>query len=190
MKKSTTGLTIIMICIIVLVVGVYAYLSNQEKEEKAEANMTVVQETLSRDLQNDYPATPKEVVKYYNQLLTCFYNEECTEEEITELGYKARELYDEELLAENEPDTYMIRLRGDIQDYKDNKRRITSSAVAASTSVIYDTLDGDSFARILCGYNIKEDTTSYPLKQVYLLRQDENKRWKIYGWEDAAMIQE
>lgn len=190
MKKSTTGLTIIMICVIVLVVGAYAYLSNQRKVEKAEANMTLVQEALSRDLQNDYPATPKEVVKYYNQLLICFYNEECTEEEITDLGNKARILYDEELLAENEPETYMVRLRGDIQDYKDNNRRITSAAVAASTSVVYDTLDGDSFARILCGYNIKEDTTNYPLKQVYLLRRDEEKHWKIYGWEDAAMIRE
>lgn len=190
MKKSTTRITIAMICLIVLLVALYAYLSNRRKEERTETVMTPVQEAMSRDLQNDYPATPKEVVKYYNQLLMCFYNEECTEDEITELGEKARELYDAELLEENQPETYMVRLRDDIQDYKENKRRITSSAVAASTSVVYDTLDGHSFARILCGYNIKEDKENYPLKQVYLLRRDEDKRWKIYGWEDAAMIQE
>lgn len=190
MKKSTTRATIIMICLIVLLVAFYAYLSNRRREEKAEAIMTPIQEALSRDLQNDYPATPKEVVKYYNQLLMCFYNEECTEEEIVDLGEKARVLYDAELLEENQPDTYFVRLRGDIQDYRENKRKITSSAVAASTSVIYDTLEGHSFARILCGYNIKENTTNYPLKQVYLLRRDEDKHWKIYGWEDAAMIQE
>lgn len=190
MKKSTTKVTIIMICLIVLVVVFYAYLSNKEKAEKAEAVMTPVQEALNRDLLNDYPATPKEVVKYYNQLLVCFYNEECTDEEITDLGQRARDLYDEELLEVNQQDTYMTRLRGDIQDYKDNKRRITSSAVAASTSVVYDTLDGHSFARILCGYNINENGQNNSLKQVYLLRRDEDKRWKIYGWEDSSMIRE
>lgn len=190
MKKTTTRVTVIMICLIVLLVALYAYLANKQKKEKSEAVMTPIQEALSRDLINDFPATPKEVVKYYNQLLVCFYNEECTEEEIEELGQKARELYDAELLEENQPATYMMRLREDIEDYKENKRRITNSSVAASTSVVYDTLDGYSFARILCAYTIKEETTSFPLKQVYLLRRDEDKRWKIYGWEDASKIQE
>lgn len=190
MKKTTTRVTVIMICLIVLLVALYAYLANKQKKEKSEAVMTPIQEALSRDLINDFPATPKEVVKYYNQLLVCFYNEECTEEEIEELGQKARELYDAELLEENQPATYMMRLREDIEDYKENKRRITNSSVAASTSVVYDTLDGYSFARILCAYTIKEETTSFPLKQVYLLRRDEDKRWKIYGWEDASKIRE
>lgn len=190
MKKTTTRVTLIMMCLLVLLVTLYAYLANKRKVEKAEAVMTPIQEALSRDLKNDFPATPKEVVKYYNQLLVCFYNEECTEEEIAKLGQKARELYDAELLEENQPEIYMIRLRNDIEDYKENKRRITNSSVAASTSVVYDTLDGYSFARILCAYNIKEDSNNIPLKQVYLLRRDEDKRWKIYGWEDASKIKE
>ena len=190
MKKVTPKLVIVFICFIVLLVGYYAYLANKEKEAKKEAALTVVQETLSRDLEYDYPATPKEVIKYYNEILRCFYNEDCTEEEIESLGQKARELYDEELLEANEYGTYMIKLKSDIEDYKDNKRRITSFAVAASTNVDLFEEDGFDFARISCAYNIMEGEISNFTRQVYLLRKDDDNRWKIYGWEDAANLEE
>ncbi len=166
-----------------MVVGFYAYLSGRARESKAEISMTVIQSTLSRDLENDYPSTPKEVIKYYNSILKCFYNEEATDEEIEELAYKARELYDDELLEQNEEELYLIRLREDIQGYKDNKRRITSMSVAASTNVDFFTQNDFDFARIHCGYNIMEAGTNRSTVLVYLLRKDENKKWKIYGWD-------
>lgn len=189
MKKSTTRWIVIFICMLIAAVGYYAYLSNRTRTEKEEAAMTVVESTLSRDLSMDYPATPKEVIKYYNQILRCFYNEDCTEEEIEQLGNKARQLYDEELLAQNSEEDYISRLKLDIQGYKDKKRTLSSASVAASTSVVYDTIDGYSFARILCGYSIKDKDNSYPVKQVYLLRKDDEKKWKIYGWEDASKLE-
>lgn len=189
MKKSTTRWIVIFICMLIAAVGYYAYLSNRTRTEKEEAAMTVVESTLSRDLSMDYPATPKEVIKYYNQILRCFYNENCTEEEIEQLGDKARQLYDEELIAQNSEDDYISRLKLDIQGYKDKKRTLSSASVAASTSVVYDTIDGYSFARILCGYSIKDKENSYPVKQVYLLRKDDAQKWKIYGWEDASKLE-
>lgn len=183
MKNKSTKITVIVIIVVVFVVGYYAYLSGREQDRKEEAALTVVQDTLSRSLELDYPPTPKEVIKYYNEILKCFYNEECTEEEIEALGNKARELYDAELLAINEQEIYLMNLKADIQDYKDNKRRITSASVASSTSVVTFEEDGYEFARIMCGYNIMERDVSHPSNQVYLLRKDENKHWKIYGWE-------
>lgn len=190
MKKVTPKLVIVFICLIVLLVGYYAYLANQKKEAKQEAAMTVVQATLSRDLKYDYPSTPKEVIKFYNEILRCFYNEKCTDGEIEELGQKARELYDEELLEANEYGPYMIKLKSDIEDYKNNKRRITSFAVAANTNVDFFEEDGYSFARISCAYNIMEGEVSKPTRQVYLLRKDADNHWKIYGWEDAVNLEE
>lgn len=187
-RNSTTKFTIIIICMVALVVGYYAYLSNRSMERRSEADMSVVESVLSRDLVNDYPATPKEVVKYYNEIMKCFYNEECTDQEIDDLGQKARELYDAELLEANELGTYMMNLRAEIQNYKDKGRRLTSASVAASTSVKFYEVDGYSFARILCGYNIMEDRKNYAVKTVYLLRRDEDRRWKIYGWESADKV--
>ncbi len=183
MKNKTTKLTVIAIFLVILIVGYYAYLSNRTREQKEDATMTVVQNTLCRRLDIDYPPTPKEVIKYYNEILKCFYNEECTEEEIEALGNKARELYDEDLLAINDTEVYFINLKADIEDYKKNQRRITSAAVAASTNVDFYEKDGFEFARIMCGYNIMENSVNKPSGQVYLLRRDEEKHWKIYGWE-------
>ena len=69
MKKSTTRTTVIFIFLIAAVVGYYAYLSNKSRSVNAEDSMTTVQETLSRNLTNDYPSTPKEVIKYYNEIM-------------------------------------------------------------------------------------------------------------------------
>lgn len=190
MKKATPKFVIIMICLVLLVVGFYAYLANKEKEAKQETKLTAVQETLSRDMEHYYPSTPKEVIKYYNQIMKCFYNENCTEEEIDALGQRARDLYDAELLEANELGTYMMQLRADIKEYKEKKRIITNATVAASTSVDFFEEDGFSFARIVCIYNILEGDTNKPTKQVYLLRKDEELRWKIYGWMDAAFLEE
>lgn len=183
MKNKATKFTIIAIVLVVLIVGYYAYLSGKQQDSKEEAAFSMVEITLSKSLELDYPPTPKEVIKYYNEILKCFYNEECTEEEIEALGNKARELYDAELLANNEQEIYLMNLKADIQDYKDNNRRITSAAVASSASVVTFEEDGYEFARIMCGYNIMEGDKNHPSNQVYLLRRDENKLWKIYGWE-------
>lgn len=183
MRNKNTRIAIIVVLVIIAVVGYYAYLSNRSRTQKDEAKLSAVQTVLSKSLEFDYPPTPKEVMKYYNEIVKCFYNEECTEEEIEALGNKARELYDEELLANNEQEVYMINLKADIQDYKDNNRRITSTSVASSANVDYFSEDGYDFARIMCGYSIMENGVSVSSGQVYLLRKDEDKHWKIYGWE-------
>ena len=188
MKKTTTKATIIFVCLIAAVVGYYAYLSNRSYNVKAGAEMSPVELVLNRDMKNDYPATPKEVIKYYNEILKCYYNEECDEDQIDELGVRARELYDSELLEANELGGYLVRLRRDVQEYKDHKRRISYATVSASTNVFFFEEDGYSFARISSGYTISEGGTNYPSNQIYLLRRDENKQWKIYGWKDAEEV--
>lgn len=190
MKKTTTRVIITFVCLITLLLGYYAYLSNKDRQTKEDTVMTSVQEALSRDMKNDYPSTPKEVMKYYNELLKCFYNEDCTEEEIDDLGERARELYDAELLEANEFGTYLMRLRAEIADYREKGRRIASSSVAASTNVDFFEEDGFEFARILCVYNVMEGEVSNSIRQMYLLRKDEDRHWKIYGWENAANLEE
>ena len=154
MKKtntSVTKITVLFIFLLVLVVGYYAYLSGTHRTEQQEAVMSEIDTALSRNLENNYPSTPKEVVKYYNDLMKCFYNEDCTEEELQELGKKSLQLFDEERRENNEEESYLIRLQGEVQNYKKNKRKITSGAVGSSTDGEYYTADGYSVARIDCG---------------------------------------
>ena len=132
-----TKITIFLVFLIILVVGYYSYLSGKNRTEQQEAVMSEVDTALSRDLNNNYPATPKEVIKYYTDLIKCFYNEDCTAEEIQELGRKSLQLFDEELRENNEEDTYLTRLQGEIKNYQDKKRKITSISRAPSTTVDY-----------------------------------------------------
>lgn len=187
-KKITVSVTVVLILVIVGVVGYYAYLSGRSRTLTEEASMTAVETVLSRNMEYDYPSTPKEVLKYYNEIQKCFYNENCTEEEIEALANRARELYDAELLENNELGTYLTRLKAEIKDYKDKKKTITSVAVAASTNVERFEQDGYEFARIYCGYNVREGSSNEQIREVFLLRKDENKRWKIYGWEAADKV--
>ncbi len=188
MKKSTTILAILCMLLIVGVVGAYAFFANRARVRSQETVMTPVQLVLSRDLKKDYPATVKEVVKYYTEIEKCFFNEECTEEEIEQLGMQARELYDEELLGFNDVDTYLIRLKADVRSFKDSGKRISSVSVAASTSVDFFTEDGHEFARIYCGYMVMDSNQGVAEARVFLLRRSDGKHWKIYGWENANKV--
>lgn len=188
MKKTTLRVTIILFVFIVCVVGYYSYLSGKSRDAANDAALSTVQLVLSRDLQNDYPATVKEVLKYYTEIEKCFYNEEYTDEELEALGMQARGLYDAELLAANEVEGYLQKLKDDIAVFKTNKRVITSAAVAASNNVFFFEEDGYEFARIHCGYTITENGINNNIGIVYLLRRDANKKWKIYGWESVGNL--
>lgn len=189
MKKSTMRVTVILIVVIAGLVGLYAILMNRARTEAAQAAMTPVQSALNKDLDKNYPATVKEVIKYYAEIEKCFYNEDCTDSEIEALGVQARKLYDSELLANNEMAGYLTKLKEDIKDFKEAKRRLISVSVAASTNVDYFSDDGYDFARIYCGYTVKEsDGRSASEGRVYLLRRDEDRHWKIYGWDAADNV--
>ena len=188
LKPRATRITIIIVLMIMAVVGYYAFLSGRAKERKADANMTAVEAALSRNLDKDYPPTPKEVMKYYNEIMKCYYAEDTSEDDLEALGLKARGLFDQKLLEANEVGSYLISLKEDVQSYKDAKRKVTNAGVASSTNVDYYTRDGYSFARLLCTYNVNENGTSETQRIVYLLRKDTEKRWKIYGWDFEANV--
>ena len=181
--KFTTQTAIIVMVLIVAVVGYYCCLVNRSNRSAQENTPTTVENVLLRDLENNYPPTPKEVIRYYNDIVKCFYNEGCSQEELQELARKARGLYDQELLDHNEWDTYIFNLEAEIQDFKNNNRKISNISLAASTDVDEFTQDGFRFAKIRCGYNILQGRKSSSTVQVYLLRRDGDGHWKIYGWE-------
>lgn len=186
--KFTTQTAIIVMVLIVAVVGYYCYLVNRSNRSAQENTPTTVENVLLRDLENNYPPTPKEVIRYYNDIVKCFYNEGCSQEELQELARKARGLYYQELLDHNEWDTYIFNLEAEIQDFKNNNRKISNISLAASTDVDEFTQDGFRFAKIRCGYNILQGRKSSSTVQVYLLRRDGDGHWKIYGWDLAENL--
>ena len=170
--KSSGGIKIIIVGVILAaIVVVYFYYTANKVDEIREENVqsTQVQTVLLRDLDKNYPPSPKEVVKYFNEITKCFYNEKYT---------------DNELIANKSQEDYLKDLKSDIAEMKMNDRSISSYQVSASTDVEFFTQDGDSCARLYCTYGIRQGTEILQSSVVFILRQDEAKHWKILGWAE------
>ena len=183
--KGVKGI-ILLILMILMIVSYYFYLSNKTKPNKEESTqITVVQSLLLDNLEIKYPPSPKEVVKYYCDITKAFYNETYTDEELTELGLKIRELYGDELLQNNSKEQYLIDLKTDIQSFRQKKCTISSYTTSASTDVDYFSMDGYEFAKLYCMFTLRQETEFKYTTEQFLLRKDESGHWKIYGWDLA-----
>lgn len=184
MKKTGVKLAIIIGILIIFVVGYYYYLSNRQTEQEEQIKeLTQVQEVLLRDMEWDYPPTPKEVVKYYSEITECYYNEEYTDDELENLSRKAMVLFDEELASYNPWVTYIKDLEADIDEFKEKGITILSYSTSPSTDVDYYENDEGEWARLRCSYTLKQGTKTQKVNEIFLLRKDADGRWKIYGWD-------
>lgn len=187
MKKSG-GIKLLIIGIILaaLVVGYFYHLSNKTKNVQEEVvESTLVQTILLRDLDKNYPPSPKKVVEYFNELAKCMYNEKYTEDEFYSLALKAMSIYDDELNSNKSFEEYIEDLKSDIDNFKALDQSISSYTLPASTEVVFFTEGGSSCARLYCNYNIRKGTDKFYSDVVFILRQDEDKRWKILGWDES-----
>ena len=186
MFKGTKGM-VILVFLVLLVLGYYFYLSNRSMPEKTEEisveTMTASQKVWSRNLETNYPPSPREVVKYFSEITECHYNEEHTDEELRDLGLKMREIYDDDLVANQTEEMYLSLLKSDVEEYKQNNRTISHFSPSSSVDVETFTKDGYECAKLYCVYDINQDGLLYQTTLCFILRKDENAHYKIYGWK-------
>ena len=183
MKKYIKVIVLSIVCI-GIIVGYYYYLTYRDKKDiENSTELTKVGEVLAKDLEKDYPPTPREVIKFYDKILKCYYNEEYEQEELEEMADQARLLMDEELLKKNPKDQYMLMLEADIKDYKDNERKLVDTTVCDSKEVEYKKVDGRECAYVVSRYFVREGNTYSNSSQKYVLRKDEDGNWKILGFK-------
>lgn len=188
MKGSKVAKTVIIVVVLAAVIlAYYYYLGHRTKRQEVEEAVvaTVVQSVLMRDLEHNYPPTPKEVVKYYAEITECFYNETYSDEELVQLANKIQMLYDAELVANKTQEQYLEDLRNDIAEMKGKQLVIASYEVSASTDVEEFTQDGYSCARLYCTFYLRQpgNGSRVPSLERFILRKDEDGHWKIFGWE-------
>lgn len=185
MKKNNGLKNLILILIMVgLAVGYYFYLANRDvEEEPAETKVTKTQEVLLRDMEKNYPPSPKEVIKYYAEISKCFYDGDYSEEEFLKLADRARDMYDDELKATQTEEEYLKDLRDDIKEFKDNDTVISSFKTSVSTDVQYSTSEKGEMAVLYCMFNLRQGTKMQISNHKFVLRKDAEEHWKILGWE-------
>lgn len=186
--KGTKGM-LILIILVCGIIGYYYYISNREiKKPETEQNVeiTAVQNVLLRNLERDYPPTPKEVVKYFAEITKCLYSETYSDEEFEQLAEKIQEIYDDELVAAKDREAYLKDLKDDITTFRVDKYKITGYYTSSSVDVKEFSEDGYDWARLYCTFYISQGKNRNPNSQErILLRKDAEGHWKIYGWDLA-----
>ena len=189
-KKNIIKTVIIMVIVAAVLIGGYVFMTSQRGRETEQSlenetakEMTAVQKIIAEAPYKEYPATPVQVVKYYNEITKCFYNEKYSDQELTSLSMLSRTLFDQELKNQQSDVDYLVALQADIEVFKASNITIYDSVVSPSTEVEYFTHDGYECARLYSTYTLKSGTVYQSTKEVYILRKDEEGRWKILGFD-------
>jgi len=170
---------------IVAVILILFFINRSQKAEKLKETsletMNEVQKILNMDLENDYPKTPREVAKLHGDMTRLLYSG-IEDDEIEKLAVKIRELCDEEFLEHNPMDQYKKNLYSDIALWLKVGRKIESNFVVNEDKEEIVKKDGNEYATAFISFTITEKGKTSELRK-YLMRKDENKKWKILGWE-------
>ena len=188
MRKGPKSVAVLAVMVIT-VFALYYYLVNKVERADPEVETSAVQDVLLKNLETDYPPTVREVIKYYNEIMNCYYSENPTDEELRKLADKAMELYDAELVNYQDEEMYISDLKAEMASFAASETVLSHVALSSSTAVDYYSYNGRDCAQIRCIYTMRQKTELVTIKEVYVLRKDDGGRWKILGWtpaEDAA----
>lgn len=177
---------IIIIVAIIIIAGVlgafyYSIHSNNANVENS-TEVTELEDLLTEDLEDNYPASPRAVVNEYSRYLVALYNEDYTDDQFNTLTEKMRILLDDDLLEENPIEYFRSNLKSEADSYKSDEWQVTDFVIPSSDEVTYDTVKGNDCALVTVSYYIKQKTTYSKTVQDYVFRQDNEGRWKILGY--------
>lgn len=185
MKNKKKGIIYVLLMLILgsgLIVAFWKMANRNFGDATDATKTTLVSDIITKELEKNYPPTPREVVDLYSQILTCFYNENCSDEEIESLGEQARLLFDTKLLEGNPKEQYFQDLKNEIKEYKKNKCTVVNYNIGESDEVKYVTKDNEKFAMIKAQYFMKNNNEYKRTTEDYVLRKDSDGHWKIYGY--------
>lgn len=186
MKKKSG--VILLIVIAVLIVGAFTFVAfRTPKTVEDVTDVTEKDELMNRNIDVNYPATPREVMKLYNRYLLCLYGVEGGElssEELNVLGKKMRGMYDEELLEGNPEETNLTSLSQELAAFRSSGKVMIQANICGSNEVEFIEVKGSQGALLQASYFIKKGKEEFSRTyQQFLLRKDESGKWKILGFE-------
>lgn len=178
MKK--TRIVILAIVIVAAICTAFYIVNNNSKKESAkEAELTEIQKITTRNMEKDYPATPREVIKFYNRIVKCYYGRQYSDDELEQLADQALSMFDDDLLKKNEKESYIESVKSDAAQYEEDNKSISQTDVCDSNDVKYMTDNGDDIAYVTASYFIKNGSSYTKTYQKYVLRKDDDGDWKI-----------
>ena len=177
--KKTRIVILAIVIVAAICTAIYIVNNNSKKESAKEAELTEIQKITTRNMEKDYPATPREVIKFYNRIIKCYYGRQYSDDELEQLADQALSMFDDDLLKKNEKESYIESVKSDAAQYEEDNKSISQTDVCDSNDVKYMTDNGDDIAYVTASYFIKNGSSYTKTYQEYVLRKDGDGDWKI-----------
>lgn len=169
---------IAMLIMVLVSANFYISIKNRAPVNTSKKDIPHVIEEIQKEIDKSYPTEPIEVINLHNRLMDILYGKKVTDENIKDIVELQRKLYLEELLALNSLDTQVENVQNELIINEGRDVKVINSKV---TDSYYDS--PEMITVLVTHYTNKND-----ISREYILRQDpkEEKRWKIYGWQDIT----
>ena len=121
------------------------------------------------------------MVELYAKTMQVLYREDYSADQELKMISVLSGLMDEDLLANqtNLPQS----IKKEIQDRKKDDYSISNYVIVTKEPEI-TTVDGRKMCHIDCWYSLRKGTAGTTvLKYRYVMRQDSEDRWKVFGWD-------
>ena len=184
---------LIITLLAVLAISYYIYLSHRDvNNDDKMASDSKVATLISRDMDNNYPGTPRAVLSYFMDIQKIWYKEDISKDEFNGLVQHARDLFDDEMLAVNDYESYCERLEAEIESYKESDRYISEYVIEDGYNIEYKTFNSQSYAIVDVKYFVIEGKNLHTVYEEYTLRKDNDSHWKILFWKltDGTRMEE
>jgi len=183
--KNAKYAIVALVCVALICVGFYFFAESQTPDE---TKLTDIEKVIVKDLEKDYPKTPREVVKFYNRIYKGYYGEEASDDQIKKMSDQMLLLLDEELLEQNPKTQYYQQVMADVRAYRQEKKVLLKTDVADSNEVRYiddekaGSTEADKLAYVKASYFVRTDKNFSNTYQEFVLRQDASGKWKIVAF--------
>ncbi len=182
-KMEGLKYVILIIMGALVVLGIFMILNrgkNQKQSNEEVALLTPVQEITTMDFDRSYPPSEREVVSMYCRIHKVLYAEDYSDADFAKMAALLQSLNDEELNAAQAD--YFGDLKADVESKKSGGYTLQNYVIADRKEVVYRKLDGREMANVKCLMTMRKGTEMGATNYLFVLRKDEQDRWKIYGW--------
>lgn len=189
-RKNRIGSTlkpiIVAIFFVSLVLFYFNYLSDKSAEKKTVRQKDEIQKLSDYDMLNDYPKTPRDVVKLYCRYYKVFYGQSLKDEELKTLSSQISNLYADELLKYNTEQSMFKGLKTNIKEMQDEGITYKSYSLPEASQIKNYKQDGKEMAALEVEITVNMKKDKGLMYQQFVLVK-ENDKWKILAWGDSKM---
>ena len=166
----------------VVIVGLYFMFVGTKKDPGEEQyNLTAVDEITTTNLEKNYPANPRKVVDLYANIMKVLYKEEYTDGQQDKMLEVLQGIMDDELLAGQSD--FEKSIKNEVAERKKGDYSISNYIVQNSEPEVLN-VSGKKMCNVECLFSLRKGSTGTIANYYqFILRQDEEGRWKILGWQ-------